>query len=525
MIEKLSHEMGVLEERCALYSGLYNHAPVPMGITDEDGRLIEYNEAFIHTLGHTRQDLAQIKDTSELYENPQDHFRILELIKKNGRVYRFESKMKRKNGTTCEVLVSGALIEIHGRRLIHGVVEDISDRKELEERLRHAQKMEAVGQLAGGIAHDFNNLLTAILGNTSMLLPMQTGIELELLRGIESGALRAADLVRKLLGFSKRSMLSLQPVDLRVVVDDTIRILSRAMDPRIQVEIETSNEVWKVKADFSQMSQVLMNLCLNSRDAMQNGGVLRIETKSMVVSEAHARQIPEARVGDFVRLRVKDSGHGIPEEIRDKVFDPFFTTKTESGGTGLGLAMVFGIVQQHKGWLECTSEVGKGTTIDVYLPRLSEAMDEVAPVHFPSDGAYFGQETVLVVDDEILIRDLAKKMLDRFGYKAMVAASGEEALKIFREKHKFIDLVLLDVLMPRLSGPETLQQLRELDPNVPVILSSGYSADQFDGGTSIEAAGLIQKPYRAEDLARAIRRALDHKKIRPKTREEQRPPS
>jgi signal transduction histidine kinase len=258
--------------------------------------------------------------------------------------------------------------EVAGR--VH-LLADITERRQLEEQLRQAQKMEAVGRLAGGVAHDFNNLLTAIIGNLALLLRETGGDDArrEWLLATEQAAWRASELTRQLLGFSRQAPLRLQPLDLGPCVRETLGLLRRAVDPRVEFEVRTAGDLWLVQADPGQMSQVVMNLCFNARDAMPGGGRLVVEAANVVLGAADAPAHPGGRPGEFVRLSVCDTGSGIPPEVRSRIFDPFFTTKEQGRGTGLGLAVVFGIVQQHQAWIECRSAPGEGTSFDVYLPR------------------------------------------------------------------------------------------------------------------------------------------------------------
>jgi PAS domain S-box-containing protein len=392
---------------------------------------------------------------------------------------------------------------------VQGILWDVTERRTLEEQLRQSQKMEAVGQLAGGVAHDFNNLLTAILGNLALVqsrLP-NSSQELSMLEVAEKAALRAAELTRQLLGFSRRTMLRTEPIGLNLAIEDTVRILQRTIDPRISVVIRTAPNLWTVRADPSQINQVLMNLCLNSRDAMPHGGQLILETENIVLTEQEARLRLSARAGEFVRLRVQDTGMGMTAETRAHIFEPFFTTKEPGKGTGLGLAMVFGIVQQHDGWIDCTSEIRCGARFDIYLPRYGQEMRETPtscsaiPVH--------GQETILVVDDEVMIRDLVRDILQKFGYQVVLAEDGQQAVELYGRDSDSIDLVLLDLTMPRMSGRDALKRMILLNPEVRALLSSGYSADPSLLSEYPQVLGFVSKPYRPEDLARAVRAALD----------------
>jgi PAS domain S-box-containing protein len=393
---------------------------------------------------------------------------------------------------------------------LEGFITDISERKYLEEQLRQAQKMEAIGQLAGGVAHDFNNLLTAILGNVSLLLSnLPPGDpNRELLEATEQAAVRATDLTRQLLGFSRQTVLRLEPINLNHAIEEVLTILKRTIDPRIRVEVKAEPNLWEVQADAGQIHQVLLNLCLNARDAMPEGGTLRLETANRAVDERRARRHLEASRGEFVRLRVSDTGQGIPPEIRDRIFEPFFTTKGPGKGTGLGLAMVYGIVKQHQGWIECWSELTRGSRFDIYLPRAAVGATEPAAPAAPV-GANGGSECILLVDDEAVIRNLGRTILQRQGYEVLLAEDGQQALELYQRERPRIDLIILDLTMPNLSGRDTLRHLRQIDPSVRVLLSSGYSADHVGDEERELVRGFVNKPYRPGDLTAAVRKALD----------------
>jgi PAS domain S-box-containing protein len=390
------------------------------------------------------------------------------------------------------------------------VLRDVTERRTLEEQLRQVQKMEAIGRLAGGVAHDFNNLLTAILGNAALLLgrlPREdTGYDY--VTTIERAAWRAAELTRQLLGFSRQTLLWLKPTSLNDSVEEVVGLLERTIDPLIALEVRRAPDLWMVQADAGQVSQVLMNLCLNARDAMPRGGRMLLETANRTVTREHVRRHAEARPGEHVRLRVADTGEGMPPEIVPRIFDPFFTTKEQGKGTGLGLAMVFGIVQQHQGWIEVHSEVGKGSCFDVYLPRLRAPKAPDAPVP-PSTAAWGGSETILLADDNALLRKLAVDFLKPYGYELLLAEDGQQAVEVFERERGRIDLVILDLTMPRLSGREALHRLREIDPEVRVLLSSGYSEGKLAQSERDEVLGFVAKPYRERELVSAIRTALD----------------
>jgi PAS domain S-box-containing protein len=389
------------------------------------------------------------------------------------------------------------------------ILTDTTERKDLEEQLRQGQKLEAIGRLAGGVAHDFNNLLTAILGNTALIARSAalSTVERELVMTIERASSRAAELTRQLLGFSRKTLLWLAPTNLNEPIREVVGILHRTIDPRIRVEVVHTPDLWLVQADRSQMGQVLMNLCLNACDAMAQGGLLHLEAGNAVITTEHARTHLEARAGEYVWLRVGDTGHGITDDVLPRIFDPFFTTKEPGKGTGLGLAMVFGIVKQHEGWIEVSSRVGEGTTFQIYLPRLRE-VPAVAPSVPKTTVAPGGSETILVAEDNVMLRDLARTLLRQNGFRVLTSEDGQEAVDVYRREQGRIDLVLLDLNMPRLSGPEALVELRKLNSRVRVLLASGYSDTQPDQ-MGLPVQGFIGKPYRERDLLAAVRAALD----------------
>jgi two-component system, cell cycle sensor histidine kinase and response regulator CckA len=397
-----------------------------------------------------------------------------------------------------------------------GISRDITDRRNLEDQLRQAGKLEAVGQLAGGIAHDFNNLLTAVLGNLSLaqsMLPSDHPTR-QLLSASEQAAWRAAELTRQLLGFARRGTVRLEPAHVNTSVAETLAILRRTIDPRIMIVERTDPRLGAALADLGQVGQVLMNLCLNARDAMPADGTMTIETAHAAVDAAHVRRVATARAGRFVRLSVSDTGEGIPSEIRDRIFEPFFTTKGPGKGTGLGLALVHGIVSQHRGWIEVDSSPDRGTRFDVYLPatfvpclpsaevdRFAE-LETLCPVP-PQSG------TILVADDEPLILNLARTILEEHGYRVLVAADGQEGVDVYRREKGRIDLVILDLSMPRLNGRDACRQLTQIDPNIRVLLSSGYAEDTAGATRDPGVRGFVPKPYRPAELTAAVRAALN----------------
>jgi two-component system, cell cycle sensor histidine kinase and response regulator CckA len=407
-----------------------------------------------------------------------------------------------------------------------------NDDEQLEQ-LRQAQKMEVVGQLACGVAHDFNNLLTAILGNLTLLqngLPPGDPLQ-PLVEASERAAWRAATLSRQLLGYARRSRPSLEPLVANSIINEVVSLLKRTMDPRIVLLTRCATDLWLIQADPNQLSQVLMNLCLNARDAVQprlegtrtlarkaveapgqanakQRATIKLESANVALTTDNPCTLEQARQGEFIRLRVRDNGIGMTAEAQTRIFEPFFTTKEPGKGTGLGLAMAQGIVQQHHGWIECQSILGEGTCFDIYLPRTHVLAGPRSPRALPHKSAR-GHETILLADDESLVRNLGRTILESHGYQVLLAHDGQHALEVYRRERGRIDLVLLDLTMPRLSGRETMRQLRQLDSSVRVLFASGYSAEHLTAEDREVACGFVGKPYRPEDLALAVRAALD----------------
>jgi PAS domain S-box-containing protein len=482
-----------------------------VALVRDDGTIVYVSRTAAAALGYAPEELAG--QTFFGLIHPDDHARCgdlgVRLLERPGLPITAEVRCRHKDESWR--LIEGTAknrIDDPAVRAVVVTFRDVTERRAMEGKLRQSQKMDAVGQLAGGIAHDFNNLLTAVLGNLSLLVSGLPGSDpnREFAAAAERAAQRAATLTGQLLGFARQTVLRPRSLSLNTTADEVLAMLRRTIDPRICLEAHRAADLGTVEADPGQMSQVLLNLCLNARDAMPEGGRLTIETANVMVEEGRERQQLGARPGPFVRLRVSDTGCGIPAEVRERIFEPFFTTKGPGKGTGLGLAMVFGIVQQHRGWVECASEVGRGTCFDVYLPRVPAAAE--APAAAPAPPAA-GRETVLLVDDEEMIRKLGGAILRRYGYEVLLAEDGQRAVEVYRDQHARIDLVILDLTMPRLSGRDAFRRLLEVNPAVRVLFASGYSAEQLTDADQRKALGFVNKPYRPEELARVVRTVLD----------------
>jgi two-component system cell cycle sensor histidine kinase/response regulator CckA len=382
------------------------------------------------------------------------------------------------------------------------------DRRRLEGQLRHAQKMEAVGQLAGGVAHDFNNLLQAIAGYTELSLA-ELAADSSIrgnLHEVSKAAERAAVLTRQLLTFSRRETLQPAHLDLNDVIADLMKMLGRIIGEHIELTVTPGHELRNVHADRGQVEQILMNLCVNARDAMPDGGRISIETRNEHLGPEYCQAHPSAGEGDYVLLAVSDTGEGIAPEIQERVFEPFFTTKEVGQGTGLGLATVYAIVARHGGLIDLDSGPGRGTTFRVYLPASPAAAEAEAPAAVETVEG--GDETILLAEDDEAVRKLAVRILSRGGYRVLVARDGAGAMDLLDRHAGQIDLAILDVVMPKRSGHQIHDEIRRRGLDVPVLFSSGYSYAAIDGDQIPEGAQLIQKPYGPEELLRATRSIL-----------------
>jgi len=397
-------------------------------------------------------------------------------------------------------------------QVVHCYVEDVTDRLNLEAQLLQSQKMQSIGQLAAGVAHDFNNMLTVIQGHSGMMMA-KPGLPPEVTDSagaIYYAADRAATLTRQLLMFSRKNVMKPEAQDLRVVVSEMLKMLQRLLGETITLEFNPPPELPLVQADRGMVEQVIMNLAVNARDAMPTGGTLTISTSLVDLDDAYAQTHPEAHPGVFVCLRVSDTGYGMDSATIMRIFEPFFTTKEIGKGTGLGLATVYGIVKQHEGWVEVSSQVGKGTTFNVFLPASSEpvraAQPEVAPATVEG-----GQETILVVEDEPVLRDMAHLILQECGYRVLEAGSGTEALQIWERNPGGIDLVISDVVMPGgMSGKDLAVELKARHPELKMIFTSGYNVEESTTDFFRRSGAVfLQKPYTRPNLAKAVRECLD----------------
>jgi PAS domain S-box-containing protein len=479
------------------------------------GRLLDVNPALITMLGQgSVEDLLQLNARREVFLNPQEWDRLAEDYRRSGSLNGVEVQWRRKDGRVIIVRLSGcaASISDEPEEVLELIAEDITDRRQLEEQLRQAQKMDAVGRLAGGVAHDFNNLLMVIHGYTEVLLEqLEKGGDMhQKVQSIQQAADRAAALTRQLLAFSRKQFLELKVVDVNSVIEDMERLLRPLIGENIELVTRLSTEAGHTRADAGQLEQVIMNLVVNAKDAMPEGGKLTVQSRDVTVrQEFHEPRFIQP--GRYAVISVSDTGHGMDKETQSRIFEPFFTTKEKGKGTGLGLSTVYGIVKQSNGYVFAESEPGAGTTFFVYLPRVEESAEESSPAKSPQNEAG-GCETVLLVEDEESVRELVRLTLTARGYKVLEAENGECGLRIAEDFKEHIDILITDVVMPGMGGRELAKKLLALRPGISVLYLSGYTEDTVvtQGALGPDTA-FLQKPFTLQNLAKKVRDVLRSK--------------
>ena len=479
------------------------------------GKLVLVNSALEKMLGYSsQQELLGTNLASAVYRYPLEHQKLNETLLQQESFKDIEVEWKRKDGAPIIVRCSGCPIkdETGAVAYVEVFAEDITERRTLERQLRMAQKMEAVGRLSGGIAHDFNNLLGVIIGY-SQVLKRTLGSEhasFEHAQEIEKAGQRAVSLTRQLLAFSRQQVLEPVVLNLNTLVSDMEKMLPRLIGEDIALKLDLDASLSQVKADPSQIEQVLMNLAVNARDAMPDGGKLLVQTANVNLDTAYTHNHPGSRPGSYVMLRVTDTGTGIDPEIQSQIFEPFFTTKDRDKGTGLGLATVYGVVKQSGGYIAVDSEKGKGASFSVYLPRLEQPVAHPIAASPAAPANTRGTETILLVEDAEPLRKLAEMFLKESGYRILSAADGQQALQVARQHFGPIALLLTDVVMPGMNGRVLGERLAPSQPGMKVLYMSGYT-DSFIAGHGVLEPGtqLLHKPFTQEALTRKVREILD----------------
>ncbi|PTN37310.1 PAS domain-containing sensor histidine kinase [Desulfonatronum sp. SC1] len=516
---ELAHKAEDADRR---YLQIVSEAPLGIFQATPEGRYLFVNPEYARMAGYAGPEemVAQVTDiAAQLYVNPAERERYKELLSRHGQATGFEVELKRRDGRSFWASLDSRLTrDAQGNPVYNGFMTDITarkqaekDREKLQAQLFQVQKVESVGILAGGVAHDFNNLLQAMSGNIEMLLQSESFAfrDTERLRTVARSMDRAAKLVEQLLLFSRKVESRKIHVDLNQEVRDVLQMLERTIPRMIALEPRLDPLIWTLAADPAQVQQVLLNLANNAVDAMPDGGRLEFRTVNACLDENFVAAHPGAAKGCHVLLSVTDTGCGMDQDVLDHAFDPFFTTKEVGKGTGLGLASVYGIVAAHGGFIECRSVRGQGTTFDIYWPA---AETSAVPREEPAQvaGRRGGGETILVVDDEPELRELTREALEDFGYTVLSAATGEEALMVYKGRVRDIDLVLLDLNMPGMGGHKCLQELLRLDPEANVIIASGY-ARQGHGKNALTsgAKGFLGKPFQLRELDAKVREVLE----------------
>ena len=500
---------------------LVEHAPYGVGtINVKEDRFVHANPAMVKLLGYNSEaEVLALHVSRDLYCNGEaqgfraqptraDFFSAVEF------------NWRRKDGKAVIVRASGRRVRTTDNQgdLMEIIAEDVTARRSLEEQLRQAQKLEALGQLSGSVAHDFNNLLSVIIGYSELLSinPVFEGALKAHLEAIRRAGERAASLTSQLLAFSRRQVLQPSVINLNLLIRETQKMLQRLMREDIEHRIVLDPGLWKAKADPNQLVQVIINLAINARDAMPKGGTLTIATANVTIQDVMTIKGVDVPRGNYVKLAVTDTGIGMDEETQARIFEPFFTTKEAGKGTGLGLATVYGIVKQSGGYIFSDSEVGKGTTLSIYLPQFERAHEPVSAVAGSRDGTsdtvQQGSETILVVEDEAAFRDLLRDGLRAKGYNVLVAANGVEALRVAEQHGISIRLLITDVIMPQMSGPELARALRATH-DIPVLYMSGYADDKLRDMSDSGELALMRKPFYIEELVQRMTEMLAHQKL------------
>ncbi|MEW6067288.1 MAG: PAS domain S-box protein [Nitrospirota bacterium] len=506
LVRERTKQLSISEER---FRALFDNANDGVAVLDRNGTIINVNKKFCELHGFDKNVLVgthykfiEVEDAKE--EKDERLRRLL-----NGESLVFETQHYKRDGTRIFLEVSSKGINVGEDYFIQSFHRDISEKKAIQEQLIHAQKMETVGQLTGGIAHNFNNLITAILGYAELLI-MHSNLDdnpRQKVINIENIARKAGIIVSKLMSFSRRDILEFWPISLNDVINDAVNLIEGVLEKRIGLKITLTDKIPYIEADQNHIEQILMNFISNSKDAMPEGGLITITTGTTEVKKGELdipTYIPD---GKYVLLTVSDTGSGIPKDIIQRIFDPFFTTKEKGKGTGLGLATVYGIVKELKGYITVQSEVGKGTTFYIYFP-ISAKKKAPPDINKSQHISLLGNEKILVVDDDEDVLGFFKDVLETHGYKVMPANNPIIAIEIFNKMSKEIDIVITDIMMPLMDGRELIRNLKDIKPNIKIISASGFSGEAIDKN-KMKIDAFIKKPIEINNFLTTVRHTLD----------------
>lgn len=513
-LAELKLTQGALKQSEEHYRSLFDGVPVGLYRTTPDGKILDSNPTLVEMLGYPDLETFLGRNAQDLYVNPKDRDQFKMQIETQKSSHAFEIQMRQYNGTIIWVEnYSRTVRDAEGGILYYeGSLIDVTKRKKLEAQWQHAQRMESIGTLAGGIAHDFNNLMMGIQGNISLLLfDIDSSFpHYKKLKNIEESIKSGARLTSQLLGYARKGKYEARRLVLNQIVDESAETFGRTRK-EITINRRFEPDLSEIEADRTQIEQILFNLFINAADAMPGGGDLTLKTTNINSQDMTDKQYKPV-AANYVMLQVTDTGEGMDTKTLERIFDPFFTTKGLGRGTGLGLASVYGIIKAHGGYIDVDSEQGVGTTFHIYFPAIDKSNIHSHIPHKSPDRIKPGKGTILIVDDEEIIIDVSIEMLKKIGYRVLKALSGKEAISEYQASSAKIDLVILDLIMPKISGGEVYDKLKEINPQVKVLLSSGYSVD----GQATEILkrgcnGFIQKPFNMEELSRKVNEILDSK--------------
>jgi PAS domain S-box-containing protein len=526
LMSAFSNQIGVALENATLfeqlrtseerYMDLFEHSPDMYHIVNRDGIIVSCNQTEADRLGYRKDELI---GHSVLTLYPPSHHTAVnnllsEVFDKNLEVSGLEEQIVTKLGEVIDVSVSTSIMYDESRKpaFTRIAVRDITEKKKLESKILHAQRIDSIGNLAGGIAHDFNNILTSILGSTSIMKRKmrKSSPWFHFADIIETAAKRGAGLTRQLLTFARKSTPQFRPIIVKDIIEETLRLFERSIDKSIAIQEELTSDLAIIKGDDGQIQQAILNLLINARDAMPNGGIITISSQVLNPDVRHSNVFGEPRVGEFASIVISDTGVGMNQAVQQRIFEPFFTTKEK--GTGLGLSVVYGVVNSHGGFITVQSELEHGSQFSMFFPLLADR--EKFQRTLKQQKLQQGHERILVVDDEEHVGELISRMLDYLGYGVIVVHSGQEAVEVVKKRER-IDAVVLDMNMPTMSGNETFMKLKEIKPDLRIVISTGYSNASLGPIPLLKHVdGFIQKPYQMEELSKVLREVFDGRQDR-----------